>query len=461
LLEIANFLYNYRPDKITDTAEKKALHEKDRELIDLACVLLENSFYEGSLLELPQEQAAVVAFMVNVLAKIFEQSKDAQLRGFSKEKLADFISGVHDYEQEVIFHDKAKKGQLGSVREDVVSDLNKELGYHLVQAEQANREMEWGRYFAVVADKLDDVQSAIETAGIDDVFHMFSALAAAIRDHWQKFADVYVKKGYAVRSAIKSGREVPYGDLVNTSLLDVMLRPKIARYHERKSNKEIEYIDNIHGWEGMHLAWADLESALKKIQADVDGKIKESESKRGQKKTFTDFTALAQAQAKIVLKEASQTLAFMLDNSPKDGLGGFLEAHRALERVVRLIESIKVKDLAFMRSEERLRTRLERNPAATPYLIKAFLIARSMTKERVGVQFRYFEKYEDDVAVLRDMPKTVDQPVYEFIPPPQEEWGRPVERTAKYAQLHYVPEELPFSVWAFRYLKSKQAKTKS
>jgi hypothetical protein len=27
-----------------------------------------------------------------------------------------------------------------------------------------------------------------------------------------------------------------------------------------------------------------------------------------------------------------------------------------------------------------------------------------------------------------------------------------------YAKLHYVPEEMPFSYWAFRYLKSKQAK---
>lgn len=102
ILKIANFLYNHRPPQETASGEKAMpLSPEDRPLANLACALIEDAFYRGNLLNMPKEHGAVLAFTVNVLAKILEKSPASEgLNGFDRQRLRRFIEEVTAFESQ-------------------------------------------------------------------------------------------------------------------------------------------------------------------------------------------------------------------------------------------------------------------------------------------------------------------------------------------------------------------------
>lgn len=105
VLNIGNFLHDHRTElEKKDKPPNQPLSPEDRRLMDLACVLIEDSFYRGDFLKLSREQSASLAFTVNVVAKIFQQPKScAGLKGFDTEKLHQFIDAVHNFEHQSLF----------------------------------------------------------------------------------------------------------------------------------------------------------------------------------------------------------------------------------------------------------------------------------------------------------------------------------------------------------------------
>ncbi|GEM_PF-4112579 len=105
VLNIGNFLHAHRTElKNKDGIPNQPLSAEDRPLMDLACAIIENSFYRGDFLGLSTEQSASLAFTVSVVAKIFEYPESSKgLKGFDTEKLRKFITAVHTFEHQSLF----------------------------------------------------------------------------------------------------------------------------------------------------------------------------------------------------------------------------------------------------------------------------------------------------------------------------------------------------------------------
>lgn len=98
LRSIASFLYEHRTTVIEGGKSNLPLSENDRQLMNLACSLLENSLYRGDLLGLPDEQGASLAFTANVISKYFENNNSKEgLKGFDDGKLLGFLDEVRDF----------------------------------------------------------------------------------------------------------------------------------------------------------------------------------------------------------------------------------------------------------------------------------------------------------------------------------------------------------------------------
>ncbi len=112
ILEISNFLYNFRPDQRGRDAgdEKSVLNEKENRLVSLACHLTEDAFYDGKLENLTNEQTAALAFMLNVTTKLCPENPNAQ-EWFDRDRLQEFAAEVGNFETKELLSTFAADGQ--------------------------------------------------------------------------------------------------------------------------------------------------------------------------------------------------------------------------------------------------------------------------------------------------------------------------------------------------------------
>ena len=102
IFRVGHFLHNHRTEiKDREGRPNPPLSPEDRRLMNLACKLIENAFYRGDFLRLPAKQCVALVFVVNTIAKIFEQDKSkVGLQGFDRERLKGFFDAVGVFENE-------------------------------------------------------------------------------------------------------------------------------------------------------------------------------------------------------------------------------------------------------------------------------------------------------------------------------------------------------------------------
>src|SRR3989344_4875061 len=163
LLEIGNFLYSYRNDRSKEGTE--TLNKRDQQLIHLACTLLENGFYENRLTGLNPDQAAVLAFTTNVLAKMGRSSKNEEPERFSGEKMEHFIKSIKAYEQNQLFSVKDPETGLPS-RKETENKTEIEIQTQIDEGHRLRLAINPERYFLDLADKIEHAPDCFLALGL-------------------------------------------------------------------------------------------------------------------------------------------------------------------------------------------------------------------------------------------------------------------------------------------------------
>ena len=226
-------MYGYRPDRNERGAG--VLSDSDRRLTDLACGLIEDAFYRGNLLGMPKEQAASVAFTVNVMAKIFESNATGGvLKGFNREKLTHFADAVHAYEQETLFPAIEESAKGNTPRENWLEASQKKIDATRTRADALRPQDAWEGYFKSQIDSLEQATQLLES----DAFEFNGVLGSNslrptlefFREHWQDVRDSFDERTTNVHAASLSEVATPniksyrvYNSSKEESLFDAML----------------------------------------------------------------------------------------------------------------------------------------------------------------------------------------------------------------------------------------------
>lgn len=440
LIDLGNFLYNFRPE----IEQPRALEAKDVRLINLGCALLENSFYSGQLLDLSRESSAALAFISNVLAKVFEGDNLPEgLVGFREEKLADFISQVRAYEESSLFPNGPDPERQASARRLAIEDLDQKILDILGRARKTLVETNWEDYFYYESS--------------DRLMKDYDLLAAQNKDFrtWLddiiRFRDFISLPSFRDRLMGRIGAGIRALEAQEKGMADPKRQhdvPQETFLFRRGSINSIVYEDIMTEEERREYGSSPDVFAflLKKIQEKIDQTQKEGKEKK--KQTLSSFSELGQTLAPQVLPEILADLQSFFGEYGDDKLGRLLKDCREAGNLINRRESLKKKDNSYQVAEQRLRQSAERGGSALPYLIKTFLIASDMTRGEVGRN----REYQESMLATNDKDfrrySGGNTPVHDFL------HEREVPGPA-YARLHFIPEDLPFSIWTIRYLRTK------
>lgn len=453
VLAIGNFLYEFRPDQRKYVVEKKhpldALTEKELRLVSLACKLVENAFYQGKLLNLPSEQAASLAFTVNVLAKILEDnSANEKLNSFSQKKLCEFIEGVAHYEQQKLSPE--------AVGEQAVEGQRKKIIEKLEQAERLKPANGWLEYFKDLPDKLDDASGILErspevvirggrrASGILSLGEIIKWLRSELPEVIK-----YYEKITSEISKIAKADFTPSANLVNLydglgwSLSERL--PNAGRFAEGVSKEYI--LERVRDVRDMHRYSKNQVESLE--PADKKTKVK-------------SFNEIGKLTIAIQLPEAVKTLGIIADDEPEGIWGNYLDVYKQVVKMLMKAEKAKKADVMFSNAQKRLREQIENEKLVTaPYLIKSCLIADNMTG--LGLSLTDKQRADSEEALMR-----LEYPFdYSMAGGPLEH-SFSVRKKGKsdegpgYADFHFIPQDMPFAVWALRYLRFRvEARSKN
>ncbi|MFA6190530.1 MAG: hypothetical protein WC711_03455 [Candidatus Staskawiczbacteria bacterium] len=445
VLGIGNFLYNLRPDAKFNSVDIDDLNENDLRLIALSCNLVENAFYDGKLsANFAEGEAAPIAFVTNVLAKILEGGDAGQkFKGFDKAKAHSFIAKVKKFEESVLFSDVKSEDATAenedSAREESIERADKEIDALLAKADGIMDETVWEEYFGNIAEKLIDAPRLLRQAGMD--FYDFQEedireIATALQN-WGTITDNIKSKSEFVRQRISTGKVIDDGPLPGK------LYGLGSRYQNRRIDPAKPYepyldiqrsADAISGW------------ALEIKQKFEGSRIKET----NKYKSFNEAVKLDSLKKLPGIAEALMAVVGELQGPLRE----YVECYqKAIEISNRRIDGIK-QDEIFINGEQRLLEQLEQKRSAVAYLIKSCLIV----DDRINKHSEdYRAKKEADLVRgvgLRegmfniDLRQVVNDEVHEF----SGYFDKP------FAKLHFKPDDIPFAVWAIRYLRSLNEK---
>lgn len=472
LLDIGNFLYQYRLDKEqASESVPEPLNERDCRLVNLACVLTENAFYNGKLNNLDDERAAALAFITNVLAKILEQSPDNdKLAGFSEGKLAQFITEVHNYEQESLFGKTAaiqetEKGGVHTAREEALSEKQAEILGSLQRADSLKPKNGWLDYFKDIPERLEQAKQTLldgqmlsykEHELLDSVIRGFKTKTPQVIGYFEertsKLSNM-VAAGLDTASGKKILNLSDSGKGYSRALSDVLL---------------LNFPDNLplHSHERQHQRgeFMDDSKRLVGIYKRIDEKIASSAvlSGKAPKKTFHGWNEITRGLSTLQWPQAAEILGLVVEKQPKGPWGEYLAAYVDAADIARKTIKNRELDIKFIQAEERLLPKLKGKKSTVPYLIKSHLIAKSMLgewdeKSRDSSEF-YMAMLESPFDYKERGEKT---PSHSFLPEGGGRWTQDEESGGlrqnlgpAYSNLHFIPEELPFNVWAIKYFRS-------
>ncbi len=442
LLEIGNFLYSYRNDRSKEGVE--TLNERDRQLFHLACTLLENGFYENRLVGLNPEQAAVLAFITNVLAKTVRGSKTEEPERFSREKVEYFVESVGIYEKEQLFSEKDSETGLPS-RKGTEDKIGVEIQAQITEGKKLRLALNPEKYFLSLIDGLEHAPDCFLALGLlkyDYELEPFKVAAQELRRHWKTVFLQYEELTTKVESSLKGGLPGHEGSQLREPI-SMRLNYILGRQQQRESPGSHNHF---------HPVLEKLEELIKKAE--------EVKPPAGPQKFkgFEEFgSTFSQTEAFKNLPEVLRSLRSFLKITD----GPFYDYIKAYTRAANLIKKLyqtRRSDNLFEESTRRLMQRVQTDTnTAVPYLIKSCVIADNMTAskypevraEQLAAMGRLESPYQFE-DYFADRKKV---PAHAF----KNRWVE--DRNMGYSDLHFIPEELPFAVWSLRYLRARAKNT--
>lgn len=440
ILDLGNLLYRYRND--VATSERKdilSLNEKDWQLLSLAYRLLEGAFYSAKMYDLKKEQAAALAFTVNVMAKILEQTSAENLAGVDAERLEEFVGSVHEYEQQTLF--PAPEGEAGALsRQEAIAQLGKKIESQMKELDEFDRSINWGQYFNELANTL---RLALNTIENEDVFgHRYLTVRYLIDDTWNEIPEALAfcrEEKMRLEQRVKQGLYEP---------AQSTLRYSIAGYGLIGPTKEYSNGRNIDDF-------TTDEHMYKLLCKDYVSESSPKESVRTPQR-IRGFGQLGEVTKPERMKKAVDAISQVFDG--KKCSGPLIEYERKAREINNLMNKrrkILIQDDQFSQSEQRIKSR-STNPAALMYLIKSQLIVDNILQSWSDPSNRASAEYNLSTrSYPYEFKKEKGPNVHIFIPGEYDPYYD-VKRGPAYASLHFLPEEIPFAVWTSRYLKSKK-----
>ncbi len=445
LLKIGNFLYQHRSDRRGDEVVG-SLNEKDIRLIDLGSALLEDAFYDGKLEKLDNERAALIAFTSNVFAKLQEQPVGQSLKGFDKERMKTFVGEVVAFEVKNIFPDALAEDPRPP-REQQVLKYKADAEAALARAKSIETTTQWPEYFGKQISEMQDALDVLVEAGkltqfgASDIYQIINLFEANQR---------LLFNAYKV-DAIELAKNAANGSVVDTNR-DYYLRMSVSEYMQQEFGRG----SKRGGDRGKDpYIFLNTSASYKTLKESLAKTPKETASKP---RVLTDFDQLAKVKSLERVPEAVAALGFLFEKKPPGPLGNYIEELRMTSKLIRRKDLAVEYDIPFSNSLRNFSSRLDRT-SAVPYFIKTYLIVNGMlgAHDRSDNYTAYqlsTEKQPYDWVKRRQF-----NPSYDFLksnPTLIEGVGIEYDRGPAYADMHFIPEDVPFTVWASKYLRSKR-----
>lgn len=439
VLEIGNALYRYRSDSGRNAVR---LNEKEERLVGLACRLVENAFYDGRLDDLNEGQAASVAFVANVTAKLLQQGNNQSQTWYDAGKFDRFRREVEDFKNGQLAEMFAFKDP-GMTVQEAITMYEKEIGEELDRVNGIVDNLDWG-------SALSDVQNRIDTAltTLCDSENMRRHTLAF--DRFQSSFDQ---------------------QMTNTGKVAEFARREVRSLEERLRSEDVSYrtFGNFSDFlfqatrpdDGVSRPGGYFDRA--RTAADLYRRRKEiigTDESSKKAKTMTDFSALRQSIAERKVPEAFDALGAIFEPMKKADLGKMGELIQGVDSIgqkLRKRNALRSCERAFAASAESLMKSAIR-PAGIPYFIKSYLIAVSLLKgwdENPRMGFNKLTKI--DVYSSSGTENGTDIATHDFFDGSvsAKRDDRQSDRMPAYHVLHYKTNEVPFAVWSAQYLRSK------
>lgn len=397
ILEIGNLLYRYRDDvKAAERQDPDSLNEKDRQLLSLAYKLLEGALYSAKLYGLEKEQAAALAFTVNVIAKLAEQGQFKESDTFDVKKFEGLVESVHNFEQESLFPGENKGQSTG--REKAIRGLDAQIKTETEELEAFDRETDWKLYFKNLAATLGDALATLERENKFDheyltVRYLIDNLQSDEPESLKYLREL--KAGLAERER-KGPYEKGYFDPYLSSVARLGLIGPAIRYSQKKEGVGDDFISDENEYKYLcrrYLSENPQSEQVKKVQR------------------LSSFESLGEATKVPRMVNALKAIAPVFDGKKCDG--PLLEYEKKMTKIYRLMERRKdllTQDDQFSFSEKRIKEK-GGNPATLMYLIKAQLIVDNILQgwshegQRAGAEYNlatrtppYEFKVKDETA---------------------------------------------------------------
>ncbi|QQG52319.1 MAG: hypothetical protein HY931_03195 [Candidatus Falkowbacteria bacterium] len=430
-VRLGNVLYQYRSDERAeknfadqDERQPRVLNEQDQKIINLGCHLMENSFYNGQLGHLDDKSAAAAAFVFNNLAKIFQSQKN--LAGFDKEKFTGLVNNVAKFETEKLFGEYADSDSR-DIRVSGQENLQLLIAQESSILESFGKK-DWHEYTSGlhrrlleainILEKTEHLKPSVKRAlrdEADDLYHHLSHIIYRINDYALGLAD-----------NSKNQNDKP------AFLID---------YFKDNGPSLFSINQAIFGKREMEGFWP-LDTEFKTLQ----GKVKPAAPDKPKK--YNDLSEFGQAESKKLAPEALKNLAEIFQNNGQGDFNQYLLQIRKVEKLKSKYDDALAKDKSFQAAYNQTLKKLD-NQSTIPYFFKSYIIASRMrvdynTAEPLkkseqasphkAQEYLFFGKYEYD---------------YE---------GQITQQGPNYANVHYLPGDMPLAAWAVEYLESLEKK---
>ncbi len=414
VLDVGNFLYEYR----TDLDGGKTIHtlnDTSIKLINLACVLLEDAFYSGRLFELMGEDAAALAFTVNVIAKILKENSGDGLMGFSKTSLETLIESVSEEEKSRLFPAEIEVDRT-ITEEDQIEVMKAKIDHILSQAISAREQINWQEYFERLDARLDHamnvlLQARLNYIGIQEVIDSLKRYKRSIINYYKVF-----------ESLVKGDKAIDY------------------RKYKTLFQSQVDVLEEF-------LIGSSPDSSIRERIIDdfVSATAGYNQIKMGAQSTVIDkpvtldsFDALSIVHGLRSLPEAIATLSEFFDNESNGPFGEYIQYLRELYKLKKATAYAEKRFAAFKLSRGHVLSRIE-FPEAPAYFFKTCLIVNDMIARNTPAPQSIIKDGRFDLTVT---------PSHSFID------GSINERPA-YADLHYLPEDTIFAKAAVNLIRKQ------
>jgi len=427
-IRLGNVLYQYRSDERAEKnfaaqseRQPRVLNEQDQKIINLGCHLIEDAFYSGKLDRLDSKSSAAAAFVFNNLAKIFQSQKN--LEGFDREKFDTFMEKVAQFENNKLFEkyinpeatDKKKSGQ---------DNLDKAISQESSVLESFMQK-DWDKYRSELNDRLRESLKILQRIDFLRFSDLFQEKVAGVHRSWPEIIDY--TNDYAKRLlANKVGGNSVSGPFDN--------------YFRNSTASLFSLQAKLDGDLDIRFFRDELELLRKKAQPDVSGKTKK----------YNDLSTFGLDASKDLAPDAIKVLEEVFENKGQGLFNQYILQIKKVENLKEQRQHIVSQDKNFQASYNQMLQKCD-NSSTIPYFFKSYIIASNLrnTKHDQGESLK-------NLAV--STPNKTEEHLF-FGEYDYNAEGYYAKSGPNYANVHYLPGDMPLAAWAVEYLESLERKT--